>query len=220
MLNTLLPAFATELRALYRSGPLTPQWWVDSASNQESVQHSTVWGALVRAVGRNYVPQVERSRGRSFKPDLTIVDRSGASIAVVEYESTNSSDGRVIVRDLPRFASAVQSSALSGTVLPAWWIIVTTLPDQHVQGLQYWGYNARAGFPRTRANIAARDRNPFQFYATSIQAAFATEWRRASQGLPGGSLPACHLVWVNLRPRELAILNQDGNPVASSLFPI
>ena len=64
-----------------------------------------MWGAFVRSVQPPLAPTVQMARGRSLRPDLRIMGGHDQMVAVVEYESTNSSDERLVDKDIRNYES-------------------------------------------------------------------------------------------------------------------
>jgi hypothetical protein len=200
-LKNWLTRVAFELNDLGKRGALSQEWFKNGALNQYSWLHGRIFGALIRSVDIPFIPMVEIRFGRYFKADLMVVKPKSCSkaddeIAVIEYESTNSSDQRIWDKDLPHFEWAVQmyqSGEYLGPI-PPWWIVLTTLPDCQVHGWPWWYGGKGKG---------KRDKNPLCYYRDHIHKKFKATWKRISDA-------RCHLAWVNLGLDAIKVLNLDG----------
>jgi len=200
-LKTWLRQFGNELNDLGERGAFSQEWFKNGELNQYSWLHGRIFGALIRSVDKPFIPMVEIKFGRNFKADLMVVrpkpgTKDDDEIAVIEYESTNSSDPRIWQKDLPHFEWAIkmyQNRKYSGSV-PPWWIVITTLPDCQVYGWPWW-YGGKGK--------VKRDKDPFCYYENVIHRAFQATWKRIS-------VASCHLAWVNLGLNAIKVLNFDG----------
>src|SRR5262245_18170546 len=104
--EAFLAAFAEQLNHLARRRLLTQDWLLKDW-NASSWLHARICGALVRAVPPLYTPMIDVKWSGRFKPDLCICDEADRTIGVVEYESTNSSDERLVVKDLKHIEDAI-----------------------------------------------------------------------------------------------------------------
>ena len=96
---TFLGEFGQELAALRATGHFSAEWLVDDSHKRGGWLHARLWAAMVRAV---LLHMPGASWGRLFKPDLLICGPDDTPELVVELEPTNSSDGRVVQRDIDR----------------------------------------------------------------------------------------------------------------------
>jgi hypothetical protein len=140
-LQAFLGSLARELDDLSQMGLFRPDHITDGTWNQSSWLHSRVFGALVRAVQRPLVPLVEVGWSRNFYPDLCIIDNADAVQAVIEYESTNSSDERLIGKDIWHFEEAIIAQVNDQTELPPWWVLISTLPSCEVKRWPWYEWN-------------------------------------------------------------------------------
>jgi len=154
LVTELLQNFATELDALGKSGCFSSEWLLAHTYNRGSRLHSRVWGALVAAVPHGYARDIERRlqtpdrSQRNFVPDLVISTNDSIADLVVELESTNSIDQRVVDRDIDRLRYMDGASAF---------LLITLMPSQRVAGLKNY-----FGLPRDQQ--ARRAVNPYAFH--------------------------------------------------------
>ncbi len=200
-LKSWLARVADELNDLGKRDALFQEWVVNGDWNRNSWLHARIFGALIRSVDKPFIPMVEIKFGRRFKPDLFIVkpvpwSKDDDEIAVIEYESTNSSDRRIVEKDLSHFEWAIgmyRSGKYPGPI-PPWLIVITTLPDCKVWHWPWW-YGGRGK--------AKRDKDPLCYYRSLFHKAFKATWKRIVTA-------SCHLAWVNLGLTAMKILNLDG----------
>jgi hypothetical protein len=98
-------------------------------------------------------------RGGKFQPDVVGYDQNLHPVVVVDYESPNSSDARVPVKDWLPFA---QWRAASGRETP--YLVVTTLPQR---GSPEWELRWTASGQYNHEFSGQRDkirRSPFEFW--------------------------------------------------------
>jgi hypothetical protein len=117
-----LCSFAGEINDLADRKMLTWAHLLDGSWNKNSWLHARMFGALVRSVNRPYIPMVEVFWNQGFHPDLCVVDLQDVTIGVIEYESTNSSDERIVAKDLAHFESAILEYKTRPVELPKWWL--------------------------------------------------------------------------------------------------
>lgn len=143
-----------------------------------------------------------------FKPDICVVDDQDHTVAVVEYESVNSSDERLMGKDMRHFQRAIQEYQGTTANLPPFWIIISTLPDEPVAGWRWYGWNRDLDYPPPVKDRAARDANPLAYYSQHLHAELGAMWTRIRQGF--GNDPDIKLVWVNLMPDAIRVMNING----------
>jgi hypothetical protein len=156
---------------------------------------------------------------QGFKPDLCAVEPNEETLAVVEYESTNSSDERLILKDLAHFESCIRWYAGDTTErLPPCWLLISTLPDETVHHWPWYGYNENVTAPPAVKDAGLRNANPLAYYRPGIEASFAAAWARivATFGAP----PNTNLVWANLEPTGIRVLHLNGVAVHQPAFPL
>lgn len=103
--------------------------------------------------------------GVKFQPDLSMLDPDLSPWLFVDYESPNSSDARVPVKDVDAYNAF---STSTNSRIP--YIIITTLPDQPSPywKLRYYSKgNYNDGFKEHRSEILE---NPFRFWSRYYQA--------------------------------------------------
>src|SRR5262249_36461328 len=120
-----------------------------------------IWGALVRSVPPLFTPMVDVKWSGMFKPDLCICDEADRTIGVLEYESTNSSDERLVVKDLRHIEDAILAELRQGQVQTRWWLLISTLPNRRVEWPRFydWGEDT---LPLVKSR-SKRDENPLAY---------------------------------------------------------
>ncbi len=219
-LEQWLAKVAEELNHLGQQGALTQAWFTDGRWNKQSWLHARVLGALVRSVEPPLVPMVEMTWHQSFRPDLCIMDDHDHMIATVEYESTNSSDERLMDKDMRNFEKAIlryvgyeDHPDDPKWRLPEWRILISSLPNCPVQHWKWWKYNTEnMAYPPKIKDKAKRDRNPLVYYEAGLHSYLKATWGRIVDAF--GATPPCHLVWVNLTPESIEVMNVDGEKPA------
>jgi hypothetical protein len=204
-----LHAYLDRFAAIVRKTPgVTGDWMVDPYWCGSRWAHAMICGALVRAVPEHLTPLVEAAMYREFRPDMTIIDSGRKEIAVIEYESVNSSDRRLITRDVPRFAKGY---TLDGEwPLPKLWLIISTLPSIAVNGWPWHAVNRLADPAQNKASRAKRNANPLAFFQATMHAAMKEQWAMVRSQHKGFEAYGARLVWANIDRNELKILNVNG----------
>lgn len=156
----LLGGLAERLRSLQGSGHFSAAWLTDGSHNKGGWLHARLWAALTQSVPQRFVPNLEvrlSTPGRqesSYKPDVVICDRADRLILAVEIESTNSSDGRVVYRDIDRITYLSKAPAEER---PLGVLLLTVLPSRRVINLPM--YDGHCLEERER-----RRNNPYEFH--------------------------------------------------------
>jgi hypothetical protein len=160
------------------------------------------------------------------KPDLCTVDECEQTVAVLEYESINSSDERLMGKDLDHFEAAIGDYAPNGCYrdrygeetfvdhLPPWWILISTLPNEPVQRWPWWGWNTDNNYEPRPKSQPRRNANPFTYYEAALHADLEARWKRLRVKF-ARSEAEFHIAWVNLEPGALRLVNLDGARVSS-----
>jgi hypothetical protein len=208
VVSLFLDNLAAEICALRRAGQFTDEWLLDGKWNQGSWLHGRIWGAMVRAVPRPFIPSVEnrlwlgKNDGDSFKPDLTVFDPWAADKIklMVELESTNSSDLRVEWRDIERLSGLALSTARER---PEGALIVTMLPTKPVKN---WPQFDGLG----KDKVLKRNANPYEFHKEGYLKALASAWDK--------QLPFS-VVWANIDTDTIRVDFWDGKYDRSPSWP-
>jgi hypothetical protein len=148
-----------------------------------------------------------------FKPDLCICNEADKAIAVVEYESTNSSDERLVVKDLRHIEDAILAELREGQVQTRWWLLISTLPSRSVKWPRFydWGEDT---LPVEKSR-SRRNENPLAYFRDAVlQGLGETCLRLAKEA--GGAMP-CRVVWANLNEKWLTVLNVNGREPAKKV---
>lgn len=218
-LDMWLTTFAARLNVLGSQQMLARDWWTTRKALPYSWMHARIWGALVQTAPDGFVPMVDGRWDGGFKPDLMLCTRGEQTAAIIEYESPNSSDERLMLKDLQHFQSAIleyvdrgvkQYAAHKGweEKLPADWIMISSFPHEAVDW-PWWGYNDRLAVGPADKNVDSRNADPFAYYQASIRANLDQRWTELRSRF-GGDPPDCSIVWLNLGPTALEVAAVKG----------
>ena len=150
IVKEILANFADNLKDLIKTGFITAEHLESTNRNKLNETHSLIWGALSHSVhltlGMKCVVAINRSlksesMKKRFTPDISLWSRYHNSklIGIVDYESTNSSDSRIIRRNFENYRQHVQTSSPSN--IPEFWIIVTSLPSKKVSKSAWYSWD-------------------------------------------------------------------------------
>jgi len=171
MVEEILISFADSLKDLVNIGVVTPEHFETTNRNRLSETHSLIWSILCHSVyqtvGKKYAVAVEHGLKpkdvRKFTPDISLwkVDGVKKLVGILDYESTNSSDSRIIRRDFENYSHYVQNPMFFN--IPEFWVIVTTLPSKKVGKSDWYSWDL------IRKRISRDEylkllENPFQYW--------------------------------------------------------
>jgi len=142
--------FANSVKDLIKTGFITAEHLESTNRNKLNETHSLIWGALSHSVcltlGMNCTVAVNRSlksesMKKRFTPDISLWNQSHTSklIGVIDYESTNSSDSRIIRRNFENYRQYIQTSSHSN--IPEFWTIITSLPSRKVRKSDWYSWD-------------------------------------------------------------------------------
>jgi len=214
--ESFLDAFASEINVLADQNLLRWESLLDGSWNQQSWLHARIFGAMVKAVRQPASPMVEVKWNQGFVPDLCLVDNGDNVIGVVEYESTNSSDERLVGKDLLHFENAIQEFKDCVPDLPGWWLVVSTLPNRPVQRWPWYadkkliGWNIATDYPPAIKSRSIRNTSPLVYYEEGLHRTLNEMMQRLSSVF-SGACPAS-LVWANIDGEFLSVMNVNGEP--------
>jgi hypothetical protein len=206
--GSFLSALASEINELSARKLFTRGWILDGNWNKNSWLHARVLGALARSVPRPWVPMMEVKWHRWFRPDLCIVGETDSTVAVVEYESTNSSDERMFGKDLRHFETAICAYLNQSKLLPKWWMLISTLPNCQVRNNYYYDWTG-CGFPPPEKSKKLRNENPLTYYEPYLHDWLDALWQRLLDVF-GGRLPT-QIIWANLDEHAIKVMNLNGS---------
>lgn len=204
--DNYLTAFADQLNRLAERRLLTQDWLLKDW-NDCSWLHARIWGALVRSVPPLYTPMVDVKWSGMFKPDLCICDGADKTIAVVEYESTNSSDERLVVKDLRHIEDAILAELRQGEVQTRWWMLISTLPNRSVKWPRFYDWG-EGTLPAVKSQ-SKRNENPLAYYRDGVLQGLGEICERLTKEAKG-AMP-CLVVWANMDEKSLTVLNVNGH---------
>ena len=206
LVRGILDNLSSDLRGLRRSGHFSDEWLLDGSYNRGSWLHARLWGALVRAVPKPWVVNIEarvhtaKGPESSFKPDVQICDDQDHVELVVELESSNSSDDRVVYRDIERLKCIRD---FEDGYCPKCALLLTVLPSQRVKNLRMWG-------DLDDAQRGERRSNPFAFHRDSYIEALE---RLSAKGCPFS------VAWANLDVDGIRLEFWDGTYQRRPFWP-
>jgi hypothetical protein len=216
LLERWLGKVADELNYLEQQGVLTREWFTDGKWNKHSWLRARVLCALVHSVQHPLIPMLKAKWGQSFRPDLCIVDNYDYMVAIAKYESTNSSDERLMDKDMKNLERAIlnyvgyeQHPGDPAWRLPEWRIVISSLPGGPVQCWPGWRYyNEHADYPPKNKDKVRREGNPLEYYEAGLHDYLRSRWGRIVSACE--QVPPCHLAWVNVTPMALEVMNVNG----------
>lgn len=197
LVTTFLTNFASEIAVLKKSNHLSRAWFLDGDWNRQSWLHGRVWAAMVRAVPRKYVPNIEISLPTpdgpqgSYKPDLLVCDTENRPKLMVDLESSNTSDLRVVERNLPRIRSMANAPE---TDRPEIALIMTIMPSAPIANVPFYGK------PSLEAR-ELRQKNPYAYHRDLYLKALR-EFTRSNLGIS--------IAWGNLDVHGVYLEYWDG----------
>lgn len=218
MLKTLLEGFSREIQRYRKNGQFSAQWVTDGYWIDQRWLHGAVWGALIRAVPNENLALVEPTLSKGFKPDLVILAKEKEfeephKVAVIEYESSNSSDPRLVEKDLKHFYRAIleykglnNQKSEAAWQLPKLWLMISTLPDKEVIRWPWHGYSKNYG---PSPNRKERDKNPLKYLEDYVHEECKTVWNKLLKfkELP---LDGIQIVWANIDQTHIRVMNING----------
>jgi hypothetical protein len=151
---------------------IEPEWFNTNKGSKHSKLHSRVWGILAKTgFDLKYTVGIETGfiagKSGSFSPDVQLWEKSKKSklTFLIEYESTNSSDSRIIDRDLRYCFDALNAAHDQSKELPYFWLILYTLPDHRPTSWYHHDYQAR----KDRDAYSEMVENPHDFYKKAFK---------------------------------------------------
>jgi hypothetical protein len=200
IVKKLLANFANSLKDLIKTGFITAEHLESTNRNKLNETHSLIWGALSHSVhltlGTKCAVAINRSlksesMKKRFTPDISLWNHR-KSVGIVDYESTNSSDSRIIGRNFENYRQHVQTSLHSN--IPEFWIIITSLPSKKVSKSDWYSWDL------IRKRISGEEylkllENPFEYWFPKFSEGFS-QLREQLEKCP---LYVANLDFANLR---------------------
>lgn len=182
------------------------EYFNSTTFNKGRESHSKMLGVICMAASKlGYFLEIERglNNGKQFRPDI-IIRKDSDCFAVIEYESTNSSDMRIIQKTktiknsfLDNFQKYISNP--EKVYKPKYWICIVTLPDHKVDGWRSWDatrkYNKNKTYTEKYRKIVS---NPFRFYISK----YIEELNKTDETLFNGT----ELILCNLQNSKLHIV--------------
>ena len=205
MVKEILISFADSLKDLVGIGVITPEHLETTNRNKLNETHSLIWSVLCRSiyqtVGKHVVAvehglKPEGKGMRKFTPDISLWKVDGGVkklVGILDYESTNSSDSRIIRRDFENYRHYIQNPLIFN--IPEFWVIITTLPSKKVRKSDWYSWDLRRK-RIYRDEYLKMLENPFHYWFPKYTAKFnELEEQRKN----------CPLYVVNLNATELRL---------------
>lgn len=143
-----------------------------------------------------------------WKPDLGLWDSSERPICFVEYESLNSSDERVLEKDVWKYQKWAED--INGTPAPL--LIITTLRNG-----QHLAYPARVyNYPYNRehkGNLAKIRENPFEYWYSVYRSKIVPEVARLPIAFANFDENKFNAVKIDLNAEALANARKPAMPI-------
>jgi hypothetical protein len=147
IVEDFLNAFGNEIKTSICQKEFYKDYISDIDYRQHNQLHSRVLGILARAAIINgFYIDIERGvkptdKQRKFVPDLVLY-KGGKPLILIEYESSNSSDYRVVDKDLRNYKRTIDKPP--NDINPSFWLIITTLPiTSKKKKWSYWANNVK-----------------------------------------------------------------------------
>lgn len=204
MVLEILTNFTNSLKGLLRIHVMRSEHLETTNRNKLSETHSLVLGVLCHSVyetvGKEYVVAIGhglKSEGmtKRFTPDISLWKVNGIKklVGIIDYESTNSSDSRIIRRNFENCHQFIQNPQPFD--IPEFWVIMTTLPSQKVSKLNWYSWDLRRK-RIFRDEYLKMLENPFQYWFPRYTNEFNSHEKQRVK---------CLLYVVNLNTTELRL---------------
>lgn len=198
--NEILTSFANSLTDLIRIGAITTEHLETTNRNQLHETHSLIVSVLHRSVCQVVKKECVVTLGHGlregkgmklFKPDITVwkIEAIKRLLGVIDYESTNSSDDRVI-DSFVNYQNYIDKPSLFR--IPEFWAIITTLPSREVKKSDWDSRYLSKKDDKYKKMI----KNPFQYYFPEYTEEFNKRQEQREK---------CPLYVANLDAKELRL---------------
>lgn len=169
-LDNLFNSISELIKVAKYEGFIKNDYFNTTIFNKEHESHSKLLGIICMVASKlGYFLEIERGLTikRQFRPDI-IIRKNSEWFAVIEYESTNSSDKRVLDSDFDSFINYIKLNP-SPEHLPKYWIIIVTLPDHKVDEKKWKSWAVERKYKDRKKKILDEKyrqivSNPFKFY--------------------------------------------------------
>jgi len=214
VVREILTRFEDGLEVLIKTNIIETEHLETTKRNRLGETHSLVLGLLCRCVyqtvSEKYIVALGHglktvSMKHRFSPDISLWKSNGDKklVGILDYESTNSSDSRIIHRNFTNYRSFIESP--DPFAIPDFWVIITTLPSKKVSNWYSWNYRSGKGMPRmpriSKDEYLSMLNNPFRFCFSK----YTDEFNKLEE-MPG----KCPLYIINL----------DGSNIIKLCLPI
>lgn len=110
--------------------------------------------------------------GTKFQPDLVVRNRGGQILLIVDFESPNSSDERIPVKDVQAFLDWTGDSCSTE------YLLISSLPNTQSANWEL-RYTSKDQYNQIhRGNLKQIRANPFRYWYTRYQEVLPQNWRR------------------------------------------
>jgi len=172
-INNFINSFNIELKLGLSSGFLREEYFTTWDYNYQSEVHSRIMGLIVKICSnQNLNIEIERGlnytfegKNKRFRPDI-IIYKGNEIFAIIEYESTNSSDSRFFDFNRPtsdlKFINYYLKSTniLKNSKTPKYWMIISTLPNNSVNSKNWGSWE----FRKKDVQFQQLINSPYEFY--------------------------------------------------------
>ncbi len=160
-LDEFLRGFASNISWARQKGIIQDDFLMTTKRNYEYLTHARIH-ALIAKTGfdLDYVVEIEAGfrprNANSFKSDVQLWKSNNLRF-LIEYESTNSADGRILTKDLAHYVDSLTNNIDKD--FPEYWLIIYTFPDSAVNSSDW-----DAGYPKRYWKYPMMINNPHKFY--------------------------------------------------------
>lgn len=163
-----------ELMGLVSGGLLPPELFstFEHTATGSNFSHPRVWGVCARAAwdlaGDGGVveidPRLNDCAGLKFQPDLVVRSAAKVVLLAVDIESPNSSDARLLPKDVDAYVDWVRGERNRGRE-PFPYLVITMLPDAPREPDRTWKLRWSSGYNHAQAGrLAEICANPYRFW--------------------------------------------------------
>jgi hypothetical protein len=183
LVQTITSDLVVAIEEMKRDGIITVDSLETTNRNYMNETHSVIVGKLFSVVdsrkGKIFNAAIpghglrtkESKGGKKFVPDITLWkwNREGKEIVgVIDYESTNSSDSRIVTRDFKNYQRFVENHSQ----IPSFWLVITTLPQHPVDRSDWYSWDYRRG-RASSSGYAKMIANPFDYWYAEYRTHFS-----------------------------------------------
>lgn len=164
-LDEFLDRLADNISLAKKTNKITDEHLRTTRYNRGKVAHKTICD-IISSTGAELNYDRDENKGFYFKeggyflPDVLLWKGEDLRF-LIEYESTNSSDSRVIDTDLQHYINSMTIDL--GQTFPEYWLLIYTLPDSVVVDWPTWDYGKKDMMYTSMTG------NPHRFYKEAFK---------------------------------------------------